>query len=78
MRIIECKVWCTANDAKLIDLGMDEGDQWMPIAIDLDRVCAVKLAGENEFLGNDKATLYFEHVTTDIKFTDAIKLWKEC
>jgi hypothetical protein len=76
--VIECNVWCSESDANA-DLGLPTGDCWMPYAIDLRCVSAIKLCGPNEFLGDDKATLYFHgiHVTIDIAFVDAVKIWKE-
>jgi len=78
MKIVECNVWCTAVDKQLIELGVAEGDSWMPIAVDFTRVVAIKLSGENDFLGDDKATLYFDgrELIVDISYTEAIKLWK--
>lgn len=77
--IVECNVWCVGNPEKLIELGLEEGDSWMPFAIDFNIVESIKLAGENEFLGNDKATLYYNgnHTTVDISFTEAIKIWRK-
>lgn len=76
--VIECNVWCVGNDKNLVDMGLPEGDSWMPFAIDFTTIASIKLAGENEFLGNDKATIYFHgrEVTIDIAYKDAIKLWK--
>jgi len=78
--IVECNVWCVGNTTQQIDLGLPEGDRWMPIAIDFSTVVAIKLAGENEFVGDDKSVLYFDnnHLTVDIEFKDALKIWIEC
>lgn len=76
--IIECNVWCVASDTAA-DLGLPEGDQWMPIAIDFRTISAIKLCGETEFLGTDKAVVYFNgrDVTIDIPYKDAVLFWKE-
>ncbi len=78
--IIECNVWCTGRNKYEIDLGLPEGDSWLPFAIDFSSIVAIKECGENDFLGKGKATVYFasEVVTIDISFIDAIKKWKEC
>lgn len=76
--IILCNVWCNGNSNENISLGLPEGDSWMPFAVDFTKICSIKLAGENDFLGNDKATIYTnnQHFTIDITFFDALKLWK--
>lgn len=77
--IIECNVWCVANDQNR-DLGLPEGDEWMPFAFDISKVFAVKLCGPNEFVGDDKATIYLiggEHMTIDITFIEMISLWRK-
>lgn len=79
--IVECNVWCVGNDPKLIDMGLPEGDSWMPIAIDFRRVIAIKLAGPHEFVGDDKATIHLEHglcFTTDIPYRNAVTIWHGC
>lgn len=77
--IIECKVWCVGNSRALVDMGLPEGDSWMPFAVDFCKVDIIKLAGESDFLGNDKACIYVsgDNFTLDISFIEAIKLWKE-
>lgn len=77
--IVECNVWCIDNPPEHIEMGLPEGDRWMPISIDFSIVVAIKLCGENEFIGDDKAVLYFDgnYLTVDIKYTDAVKWWKE-
>lgn len=77
--IVECNVWCIDNTPEQIEIGLPEGDRWMPFAIDFNVVEAIKLAGENDFIGNDKATLYYNgnHTTVDITFNEAIKLWRK-
>jgi len=79
-RIILTEVWCVANSQDHVNLGLPEGDSWMPMAIDLKSIVAIKLSGETEFLGNDKATVYFSYgssLTINIAYEKAIKLWKE-
>ena len=77
--IVECNVWCVGNSTTNIDLGLPEGDRWMPFVIDISKVDAIKLAGENDFIGPDKACVYLrgDNFTLDIRFADAIELWKE-
>lgn len=77
--IVECNVWCTGNAKDLIEMGLPEGDTRMPIAVDFRRIFAVKLCGPNDFLGDDKASVYFgDHcITLDITYKEAVKLWKD-
>lgn len=77
--IVECNVWCVAHSAKEIDLGLPEGDEWMPFAIDFRTISSIKLSGETEFLGNDKATIFYigRELTIDIPYIEAVRLWKE-
>lgn len=76
-KIIECNVWCVADD-KAKDLGLPEGDEWMPIAIDFSRITMIKLCGENDFIGNDKPTIYIDgqHLTIDIPYNLAVSIWR--
>ncbi len=76
--IVECNVWCINNSPEHVAMGLPEGDAWMPIAIDFSSVVAIKLCGENEFLGNDKAVLYFDsnYVTVDFTYKEAVKIWR--
>lgn len=76
--ILDCNVWCVADD-RAKDLGLPEGDSWMPFAIDLTTISAIKLCGENEFLGSDKSTIHYPGgiVTLDVPYTELVKLWKE-
>lgn len=85
---IECKVWFIAGNQKEIELGftanyLPEGDQWMPIHINLFDVSYFKLAVENEFIGDDKVCVTFKNgnqVTLDItydKFKNYfVKVWQ--
>ncbi len=80
---IECNVWCIAGNQKEIELGLPEGDQWMPIHINLLDISYFKLAGQNEFIGDDKVCVTFKNgnqVTLDItynKFKDYFeKVWQ--
>lgn len=77
--IVECNVWCTGNSKDLIEMGLPEGDSWLPLTIDFRKIIAIKLCGANEFLGDDKASVYFadQCVTIDITYKDAVKLWKD-
>lgn len=76
--IVECNVWCVGNTKEQIELGLPEGDSWMPIAIDFSIVVAIKLSGENDFIGDDKATIYFQnnYLTVDISYKNALILWR--
>lgn len=71
-------MWCTAV-AQADVLGIDPGDQWMPVMIDFSKVMIIKLSGENDFLGNDKANLTFidgTHITIDLPYTKAVEFWE--
>jgi hypothetical protein len=76
--IVECNVWCIANP-EAERLGLPEGDTWMPFIIDFKDVKSIKLCGPNDFIGDDKATLYLDgnHVTIDITFDEAKRLFYE-
>lgn len=78
-RIVECNVWCVANTEDAINLGLPEGDSWMPFAVDFSCISAIKLSGESEFLGNDKATINFNgrDLTIDIPYKQAVAMWKK-
>lgn len=76
--IIECNVWCVDEIKQNIDLGLPEGDRWMPIAIDFSKIVAIKLCGENEFIGDDKPVVYVgcdQNFTLDIPYSKALELW---
>lgn len=77
--ILNCNVWCSDND-KARDLGLPDGDCWMPIAIDFTKVSAIKLAGPNDFIGDDKATIYLPYGTViiDITYNEAVEIWRKC
>lgn len=71
-------MWCSEND-KNRDLGLPDGDCWMPISIDLLKVEAIKLAGSNDFIGDDKATIHLQsgaHFIIDMKYEQAVKVWE--
>jgi hypothetical protein len=74
---IECNVWCVENPTNQ-DLGLPEGDIWLPCAIDLTKVVAIKLAGENEFIGKGKAVVYIngEHFTIDKSYKELVTQWR--
>jgi len=78
-KIVSCNVWCVDNERSLIEMGMPEGDRWMPIVIDFSIVEAIKLAGESEFIGDDKATVYFNnnYLTLDLTYKEAVQIWME-
>lgn len=81
MTKIECKVWCVGNSAKEIEMGLPEGDSWMPYAFDMRAAESIKLAGANDFLGNDKATINFKSgmsVTIDKTFQEMVELFLSC
>lgn len=67
------------NSAAHIDLGLPEGDRWMPFAVDFSQVEVIKLAGESDFLGDNKPVIYIngDNYTLDIPFDQAVRLWKE-
>lgn len=78
--IVECNVWCIDAPKELIEIGLPEGDRWMPIAIDFENIDAIKLAGENDFIGDDKSVVYFgdNQLTIDITFKEAVRIWQRC
>lgn len=72
-RFFECNVWCVAANQEHVSLGLPEGDQWMPIILNVDEICTVKLAGANEFLGDDKSCITFKNgqqLTIDIPYNE--------
>lgn len=77
--IVECNVWCIENDQSLIDMGLPEGDRWMPAAVDFSMIRAIKLAGASDFLGDDKSTVYFgnDSTTIDIPYSEAVAIWRK-
>ncbi|HEY3385374.1 MAG TPA: hypothetical protein VGK46_02625 [Saprospiraceae bacterium] len=78
--IIECNVWCVDTPKEQINLGLPEGDRWMPIAIDFSKVVAIKLCGENDFIGDQAPVVYVgydQDFILDIPYMEALKLWKE-
>ena len=78
MKIVKCNIWGTDTDPALVELGIPETDVWRPFVIDFNRVSGIKLAAEHEFIGDDKAVLYFDGnvLTVDITFEEAIKIWQ--
>lgn len=42
--IFECNVWCEDDEKE--NLGLPDGDCWMPIAFKLSEIESIKLAGE--------------------------------
>jgi hypothetical protein len=75
---IDCNVWCIENPSNQ-DLGLPEGDVWLPMAIDLKQVIAIKLAVENDFIGKGKAVVYIpgEHFTLDRSYKDLVSQWRQ-
>ena len=71
-------IWCSA-DATKETLGIDSGDCWMPICFDWRDVLAVKECGENEFLGEGRATIYImgDHLTIEMMFEEAAQKFSE-
>lgn len=76
--ILETEVWCSADD-KARDMGLPDGDIWMPIAIDFDKIDTIKEAGSNDFIGEGKATIYVGGVHFIIKmdYKSAVEKWKQ-
>lgn len=76
--IFETEVWCHTATEREREMGIPDGDQWLPIAIDWDKVLAVKLAGENDFYGADKASVYVsdQHFIINCSYKRAIEEWK--
>lgn len=74
--ILCCSVWCSGDD-ELRKLELPDGDLWMPIAVKISSIIAVKEAGENDFIGVGKATIYTpnEHFIVDIKYDDMVQIW---
>lgn len=71
--IVETEVWCIKHNQQEQELlGKPEGDQWMPIVFRMDHVISVKLAGENDFIGDDKA-----HITLSTGDQFTIKITYE-
>jgi hypothetical protein len=79
--IIECNVWCVAHSEKEQDLlNVPEGDMWMPLTFDLREIAYIKLAGETDFIGDDKAVIAFKggfDLTIDIPYNEMVAKWKE-
>jgi len=83
--IIETQVWCYGKTQEELDrekdlgLSLGEDDIWIPMAIDFSKIIAIKEALETEFLGHGKATIYFfdERVTINMKFEEAVEIWKK-
>lgn len=75
--ILSCNVWCSESD-KNRELGLPDGDCWMPISINLKSVVAIKEAGPNDFIGDGKATIYLpqEHFIIEITYQEAIRFWE--
>lgn len=57
--IIETSVWCESEN-EYAGMGLPKEDCWMPFIFNVGDVIGVKLAGESDFLGNDKATIYMK------------------
>lgn len=77
--IIETEVWCIGESPENVELGLPEGDQWMPFIFDIRNVSAIKLAGPTEFLGDDKATIHIfdKSFTINKTYFDMADLFKQ-
>lgn len=75
--ILSANVWC-AQDDKAERMGIESGDIWMPITIRWDEVITIKEAGDNEFIGKGRATIYVRdtHFVIDKDYYDALKEWE--
>lgn len=81
--VIECNVWCSDSDEddQLSKLGIDSSDDcWMPVAIDFSKIEHIKLAGKNDFIGDNKACIGMKSgiMIIDIPYEKAVRIWKEC
>jgi len=76
--ILSCNVWCSESDENR-NLGLPDGDCWMPISINLKSVVTVKEAGGNDFIGKGKATLFIngEHFIIDQTYNEVVKWWSD-
>lgn len=76
--ILETKVWCSEDD-EAKKMGLPDGDAWMPISFDLDKVDTIREAGYNDFVGEGKATIYIGgvHFTINMEYRSVVKIWKE-
>lgn len=75
--IVQCNVWCSESDLNR-NLGLPDGDIWMPIAINFKAIQTIKEAGGNEFTGPGKAAIYIssDHFIVDIDYKEAVMMWK--
>lgn len=78
-KILITKVWC--YDAKLEEMGID-ANEWLPFAIELNTIKAIKVTGGSEPDIRNKATIYSsEHIedsfTIDMDFETVLNLWAE-
>lgn len=75
---IKCNVWCSETTEHQQELlGLPEGDIWAPFVFDLSKVTAIKLCGPNDFIGDDKTTIYFYDIpyTIDMQYNDLVGLF---
>ena len=75
--IVICNIWCDEHpDAK--EMGLDPGNIWLPVAIDLRHIVAIKECGEGEFIGAGKASVFLTNsdcFTVDMPFKDLLEKW---
>lgn len=81
MILIECNCLCT--NSKEQELGIKEKNIWLPIVIDLSKVCAIKENGHNDDEAedlSDLAVIYVQgqdYFIVDMTYTDAINAFKK-
>lgn len=82
MRIFESAVLCFNEGNE--NLGEQDVEMWLPVAIDLDKVCAIKSNGDDgektKFCGINRAVLYVspsDYFIVRHTYEEAIKLWKQ-
>jgi hypothetical protein len=74
--ILQLNIWCFKEGNEMT--GEKDEDLWLPIAIDLFHVHAIKSNGEgNEFTGSDLAVFYIhnDRFICDMKYTEALQKW---
>lgn len=76
--IIECDVLCVMRD----DLGLsnEEEEIWLPIAIDMKSIIAIKSNGEGtEFAGSNRAVMYYgqDYFVTNLSYEDGVIMFKK-
>lgn len=77
-RIIETEVLCT--NTSMQELGLETEDEWIPFALDLDRVGMVKYLKDDQVEDNDgKTTIYCVEslFIINYEYKKFLKIWKE-